>query len=46
MHEQNGLTTNQKTIFINAAICDHNLNIAFKPILFDLPLTNGNSKSL
>ncbi|KAI1714005.1 calcineurin-like phosphoesterase domain-containing protein [Ditylenchus destructor] len=44
VHEQNGITTNDETIFINASICGHNLDIVNDPILFDIPLPEGQTK--
>lgn len=39
-----GMTTNGRTIFVNAAICDFSLNPVFDPLIFDLPLREGYSK--
>lgn len=44
VHEQNGITTNNITTFINASICNHNLDPINYPIIFDLPLKEGISK--
>ncbi|KAI1725223.1 pyridine nucleotide-disulfide oxidoreductase domain-containing protein [Ditylenchus destructor] len=44
VHEQNGITTNDETTFINASICGHNLDIVNDPILFDIPLPEGQTK--
>uniref|UniRef100_A0A0N4ZKB7 Metallophos domain-containing protein n=1 Tax=Parastrongyloides trichosuri TaxID=131310 RepID=A0A0N4ZKB7_PARTI len=35
VHENNGITTNGKTFFINASICTHELESSNKPIIFD-----------
>lgn len=37
VHEQNGVTTNGETFFINASICNHKLDPVNDPIIFDLP---------
>uniref|UniRef100_A0AC35G5Z2 Calcineurin-like phosphoesterase domain-containing protein n=1 Tax=Panagrolaimus sp. PS1159 TaxID=55785 RepID=A0AC35G5Z2_9BILA len=44
VHEQNGIATNGKTTFINASICNHDLEIVNKPIIFDIPLPKNVSK--
>ncbi len=44
VHEQNGLTTNGTTTFINASICNHQLDAVNCPIIFDLPLPTGQTK--
>ncbi|KAI6229647.1 Metallophos domain-containing protein [Aphelenchoides besseyi] len=44
VHEQNGMTTNGDTVFVNASICDHQLNPRFNPIIFDIPLPAGHTK--
>ncbi|KAI6188994.1 Metallophos domain-containing protein [Aphelenchoides besseyi] len=44
VHEQNGMTTNGDTVFVNASICDHQLNPRFNPIVFDIPLPAGHTK--
>uniref|UniRef100_A0A914DHY1 Calcineurin-like phosphoesterase domain-containing protein n=1 Tax=Acrobeloides nanus TaxID=290746 RepID=A0A914DHY1_9BILA len=45
VHEETGVTTNDHTIFINAAICSHDLEVINLPILFDVPLKPGFTKS-
>uniref|UniRef100_A0A0N4UZT6 Metallophos domain-containing protein n=1 Tax=Enterobius vermicularis TaxID=51028 RepID=A0A0N4UZT6_ENTVE len=37
IHEQNGVTTNGETTFINASICTHALNPIYDPVIFDIP---------
>jgi Icc-related predicted phosphoesterase len=44
IHQKHGATTNGTTMFINASICDHKLNVEYDPIIFDLPLPIGRSK--
>jgi len=44
IHDRHGATTNGKTKFINASICDHKLNCVYPPIVFDLPLPIGRTK--
>ncbi|KHN72695.1 UPF0046 protein C25E10.12 [Toxocara canis] len=44
VHEQNGVTTNGVTTFINASICNHALDPINNPIIFDIPLKDGVSK--
>jgi hypothetical protein len=38
------MTTNGETVFVNASICDHSLNPRFNPLIFDLPLPEGQTK--
>ncbi|VDN38088.1 unnamed protein product [Gongylonema pulchrum] len=45
VHEQNGLTSNGETTFINASICDHQLAPVNNPIIFDIELRAGTSKN-
>lgn len=45
VHEQQGITTNDVTTFVNASICTHGLEPRNNPILFDIPLPPGQSKS-
>uniref|UniRef100_A0A914DN30 Calcineurin-like phosphoesterase domain-containing protein n=1 Tax=Acrobeloides nanus TaxID=290746 RepID=A0A914DN30_9BILA len=46
IHEETGVTTNGETIFVNAAICNHDLDkLKGLPILFDVPLKTGFKKS-
>uniref|UniRef100_A0A1I7RRW3 Metallophos domain-containing protein n=2 Tax=Bursaphelenchus xylophilus TaxID=6326 RepID=A0A1I7RRW3_BURXY len=44
VHQRHGATTNGKTTFINASICDHKLNTIYPPIIFDVPLPYGQVK--
>uniref|UniRef100_A0AC34G5B1 Calcineurin-like phosphoesterase domain-containing protein n=1 Tax=Panagrolaimus sp. ES5 TaxID=591445 RepID=A0AC34G5B1_9BILA len=44
IHESPGISTNNKTIFINAASCDRFRRIGNEPIIFDYPLPEGFSK--
>ncbi|KAI6199849.1 UPF0046 protein C25E10.12 [Aphelenchoides besseyi] len=44
IHERHGITTNGKTKFVNASICDRKLNTIYPPIIFDLPLPYGRTK--
>ncbi|KAI1700172.1 calcineurin-like phosphoesterase domain-containing protein [Ditylenchus destructor] len=44
IHENNGLTTNDETVFINASICNNVLNPVDSPIIFDIPLPEGQKK--
>ncbi|KAH7730553.1 Protein C25E10.12 [Aphelenchoides avenae] len=44
VHEQQGMTTNGVTTFINASICTHGLVPSNNPILFDIPLPPGHTK--
>ncbi|KAI6229779.1 UPF0046 protein C25E10.12 [Aphelenchoides fujianensis] len=44
IHDRHGATTNGKTKFVNASICDHKLNTIYPPIIFDLPLPFGKTK--
>ncbi|MFH4979668.1 hypothetical protein AB6A40_006377 [Gnathostoma spinigerum] len=44
IHQMRGISTNTKTIFINASICDHKLRVEYDPIIFDVPLPAGHSK--
>uniref|UniRef100_A0A915DBD2 Calcineurin-like phosphoesterase domain-containing protein n=1 Tax=Ditylenchus dipsaci TaxID=166011 RepID=A0A915DBD2_9BILA len=41
IHENNGLTTNEETVFVNASICDDRLNVVNNPIIFDIDLPEG-----
>ncbi|CAD5225313.1 unnamed protein product [Bursaphelenchus okinawaensis] len=43
VHEQNGVSTNGVTTFVNASICSHKLETNYDPLIFDLPL-NGSKK--
>lgn len=45
IHQKHGCSTNGTTTFINASICDHKLFTNYDPIIFDLPLPFGHSKS-
>uniref|UniRef100_A0A7E4VI81 Metallophos domain-containing protein n=1 Tax=Panagrellus redivivus TaxID=6233 RepID=A0A7E4VI81_PANRE len=45
IHDRYGATTNGATTFINASSCDHKMNIAHPPIIFDIPLPYGHSKT-
>uniref|UniRef100_A0AC34PU88 Calcineurin-like phosphoesterase domain-containing protein n=2 Tax=Panagrolaimus sp. JU765 TaxID=591449 RepID=A0AC34PU88_9BILA len=45
IHDRHGATTNGHTTFINASICDHKLNVNNPPIIFDIPLPYGQSKT-
>uniref|UniRef100_A0A915EPB2 Calcineurin-like phosphoesterase domain-containing protein n=1 Tax=Ditylenchus dipsaci TaxID=166011 RepID=A0A915EPB2_9BILA len=45
IHENNGLSTNGETIFINASICDDALNVVDSPIVFDIDLPEGMTKN-
>uniref|UniRef100_A0A914P9D5 Uncharacterized protein n=2 Tax=Panagrolaimus TaxID=55784 RepID=A0A914P9D5_9BILA len=40
-----GATSNGYTTFVNAAICDHKLRIDHGPIIFDIPVPYGHSKT-
>jgi len=44
IHERNGATTNGETVFINASICDNEVQVLSEPRIFDLPLPDGVSK--
>ncbi|KAE9554358.1 hypothetical protein FO519_002417 [Halicephalobus sp. NKZ332] len=45
IHDMHGSTTNGQTTFINASITDHKLKINNPPIIFDIPLPYGHSKT-
>ncbi|PAV71278.1 hypothetical protein WR25_03069 [Diploscapter pachys] len=44
-NQKHGATTNGTTTFINASMCDSKLRSAFDPIIFDIPLPPGYTKS-
>ncbi|KAE9554350.1 hypothetical protein FO519_002460 [Halicephalobus sp. NKZ332] len=44
VHEQNGCTTNGKTVFINASICTHSLSPSNYPIVFDVEIPDNFKK--
>ncbi|KAI1705255.1 calcineurin-like phosphoesterase domain-containing protein [Ditylenchus destructor] len=45
IHENNGITTNDVTTFINASICNNDNKSVDSPIIFDIPLPEGQSKN-
>lgn len=44
IHQKHGASTNGRTTFINASICDHKLNTMYPPIIFDVNLPYGRTK--
>ncbi|KAI1698594.1 calcineurin-like phosphoesterase domain-containing protein [Ditylenchus destructor] len=45
IHENNGMTTNGETTFINASILNNKYESVDCPIIFDIPLPEGQSKN-
>jgi Icc-related predicted phosphoesterase len=45
IHDMHGATSNGYTTFVNAAICDHKLRVDHGPIIFDIPVPYGHSKT-